>query len=283
MPQKISLIMRPRSRFAIPNSSGYQIYSAMLAIMGEADEGIAKHAHDSPISSISLCPAEGRFLRSIRPKHKDVNPDERYRIRIGITDPKEEAIFKSIIQPLILKERDLELDGGKLWVEEITSKTASYDEMLKQAGNSKDPTIDITFRSPTCIQYKNTKVFEMFPHREAVFSSLASKWNAVCSDGIRLALDRDEIARHVMEVPDASSYKTHSVAIGTVIDKNKGHPRPILRQGFTGRCRYVLAKNAPADLRNAVLALSRFAEFSGVGSAVSRGCGAVDVGIGEVK
>ena len=67
------------------------------------------------------------------------------------------------------------------------------------------------------------------------------------------------------------------------MDKKKGHARPKMMQGFTGRCQYIFTRDAPEGVRNGILALARFAEYSGVGSAVARGCGAVKVAVGEVE
>jgi CRISPR/Cas system endoribonuclease Cas6 (RAMP superfamily) len=96
-------------------------------------------------------------------------------------------------------------------------------------------------------------------------------------------IERDEMARYIMERPYPSSYTTHSVMVNTVFDKFKGHYRPILKHGFTGKCSYIFTNDAPKDLKNAILILSKFAEFSGVGSAVSRGCGCVNINIYEGK
>ncbi len=65
--------------------------------------------------------------------------------------------------------------------------------------------------------------------------------------------------------------------VNTVFDKNKGHARPIFKQGFTGSCTYWFTKDAPVSVKNAALILAQFAEFSGLGSGVSRGCGWVEV------
>ncbi len=281
MPQIIQLVVRPREELELPWSEGYQIYSAILSIMRKCDEATARHTHDSPLSSISISTLEGKFRRSQRPKHKIAEPANIYNFAIGITDPKEMEIFRAIIQPLILREQDINLDKGALRVEESASSSASFEELVDSARNWANPFIEFDFRSPTCIQYKNSKVIEMFPHREAVFSSLLSKWNAVCPEGLRMAMERDEMARYLMEEP--LSYETHSAMVNTVMDKVKGHPRPILKQGFQGRCRYLFSRDAPQDVRNGILALARFAEYSGVGSAVARGCGAVKVTVGEVR
>jgi CRISPR-associated endoribonuclease Cas6 len=281
MPQKITLVLRPETGFDVPSSEGYQLYSALLGVMREGDEAAASHTHDSPISSISLGPLEGKFLHSKRDRHKAVDPAERYGFMIGITDPKEVEIFRSIIQPLILRERNLSLEKGELRVEEVASSTASFEDLLKSAGEIAKPCLDFEFKSPTCIQYRNSKVYEMFPHREAVFHSLLSKWNSVSPEQLKMNIERDEMARYMMEKPLA--YATHSVVVNTVFDKVKGHSRPIMRQGFVGRCQYTFTRDAPAGMKNGIVALARFAEYSGVGSAVARGCGAAKVTVGEGK
>ncbi len=283
MPQKIILTLRPEASFEMPISEGYQLYSSLLAVMQKADPDMARHTHDSPIGSISLGPLEGRFSRSERAMHKAVSTAEKYNLQVGITDPKEVEIFRSIISPLVLREKNLHLEKGELRVEELASSTMGFEDLLSSAGEKRDgdPYLDLQFKSPACIQYKNTKVFEMFPHREAVFSSLLSKWNAVCPEKLKMSIDRDDLARFMIEKPLV--YETHSVVVNTVIDKVKGHPRPIMKQGFTGRCRYTFAKNASEGLRNGIVALAKFAEFSGVGSSVARGCGAVAVKVGEAR
>jgi CRISPR-associated endoribonuclease Cas6 len=281
MPQKISLITRPETAFELPYSEGYQLYSAILGIMREADASISKHTHDSPISSISISPLDGKFRRCDRLKHKVVDPAEKYEMKIGITDPMEVEIFRSIIQPLILKERNLSLEKGELRVEEVSSSTTSFEDLVRSAGDLKEPFIDFEFRSPACIQYRNSKVYEMFPHREAVFHSLLSKWNAICPEKLKMAIERDDMARHLVEKPLA--YETHSVVVNTFVDKKKGHARPKIMQGFTGHCQYIFTRDAPEGVRNGIVALARFAEYSGLGSAVARGCGAVKVTMGEAR
>jgi CRISPR/Cas system endoribonuclease Cas6 (RAMP superfamily) len=56
-----------------------------------------------------------------------------------------------------------------------------------------------------------------------------------------------------------------------------------MRQGFTGRCQYIFTRDAPEGMKNGIVALARFAEYSGLGSAVTRGCGAAKVTVGEVE
>jgi CRISPR-associated endoribonuclease Cas6 len=279
MPQKICLTLRPEASFEIPLSEGYQIYSALLGVMKEADSATAGHTHDSPIGSISLGPLEGRFLSCQRSRHKAVDIAEKYYLAVGITDPKEIEIFRAIIAPLVLRDGNLAMEKGELRVEELSSSMESFEDLIKSAVKIKEPCLDFQFRSTTSIQYKNTKVTEMFPHREAVFHSLLSKWNAVCPEELKMDIERDEMARYVIEKPLA--YETRSAVVSTFMDRKKGHARPKMMQGFVGRCQYKFTKDAPEGLRNGIVALARFAECSGVGSAVARGCGAVRVTVRE--
>ncbi|MFU8768070.1 MAG: CRISPR system precrRNA processing endoribonuclease RAMP protein Cas6 [Candidatus Methanoperedens sp.] len=283
MPQKLLFIARPKTEFEVPASEGYQLYSGILNLISENNEDISKYTHDSSISSMAISSLSGRFRTNGRPNYKTIDPVSRYKLNIGITDPREIEIFQSIVKPLILTGRDIKLEKGDLRVEEVTSSSITFKELLNYAKNINNPVIEFRFETPTCIQYKNSKVFEMFPHREAIFTSLISKWNGVCPAEMKMSIERDEIARYVMERPDTQSYKTQSVMVNTVFDKVRGHHRPIFRQGFTGKCTYMFAKDAPQDVRNGILVLSRFANYSGVGSSVSRGCGWVEVRVEEAE
>ena len=289
MPQKIILKLKPKTKFEIPASNGYQIYSALLARIKSGNEEISKHIHDSSIGSVSTSGLSGRFRRGERPNYRTISPENMYETRIGIIDPKESEIFKALISQLLFSISEenilIELDGGDLEVVECQSEDESFDQILGKVAelNGKTISIHIMFKTPTCIQYKNSKSYEMFPHRAAVFNSLLSKWNSVCPEELKMDLERDEISRYILEMPDASSYQTHNVMINTIFDKNKGHFRPIFSPGFTGKCTYMFSKNVPQDVKNAILILSIFAEYSGVGSAVSRGCGCVDVELSEVN
>jgi CRISPR-associated endoribonuclease Cas6 len=281
MPQKIRLTLRPEGSLEVPFSDGYQLYSALLGAMKEFDYATAGHTHDSPIGSISLGPLEGRFLPGKREQHKAFDATEKYNLAVGITDPREIEIFRAIIAPLVLREGSLAMEKGELRLEELSSSTESFEDLVNSAGKIKEPCLDLEFRSTTSIQYKNTKVTEMFPHRAAVFHSLLSKWNAVCPEEMKMSIDRDDMARFMIEKPLV--YETRSAVVSTFMDGKKGHARPKMMQGFVGRCQYRFTKDAPEGLRNGIVALARFGEYSGVGSAVARGCGAVKVDVGEAR
>jgi len=146
-----------------------------------------------------------------------------------------------------------------------------------------NPTIEMEFRTPTCIEEAGS-VTTAFPHRW-LFNSLAGKWNKSSPDKLEIELDRETVLGSVIEKPHVPGYKssyeyeTHSVLVNRV-DGEDGENRNIIRQGFTGICEYEF-KNASESVENAVTALALFAEYSGVGSAVARGCGGVSVEVTE--
>lgn len=278
--QQMLLTVRPSTDFEIPHSDGYQLYSSLLAIMRSSDPATSQHVHDSEISSVAVSGLSGRFGSGTRPGHKKINAGRTYQFHIGITDPNEIEIFQSLIRPLILEGMDIDLEAGSLRIEEVNSSVLTFEELMGEVSRYDGGAIEFLFMSPACIQYGNSSVTEMFPHRTAVFNSLLSKWNHVCPEEFKMSVSRDEFARYLAEKPDAKSYDTHSVMVNTVHDAKRGHPRPIFKQGFTGRCAYRFVRDAPQDVRNAVVALAMFAEYSGVGSSVGRGCGWVRVNVG---
>ncbi len=283
MVQQIKIVTRPLSEFDIPASEGYRLYSSLLSCMKGVDENASRLIHDSQKSSIHMSELKGRFFKSERPNFKRVVPSERYMFHIGVTDPAETRIFQAMVKPLIFDRRNLDLDGGELMIEDFSSSTKTFEEIIESAAKYVRPKLIFEFKSPACIQYRNSEVTEMFPHRLAVFRSLQSKWNSVCPEERRLALADDDIERYLIEKPDAQTYRTHSVMVNTVFDKNKGHARPIFKQGFTGSCTYWFTKDAPVSVKNAALILAQFAEYSGLGSGVSRGCGWVEVRVEEAE
>jgi len=282
--QQILLTVRPESDFEVPSSTGYQLYSALLAVMRSSNPEASGRVHDSEIGTIAVSGLSGTFGRETkRPGNKMLYSKQTYRFHIGITDPDEIEVFQSLIQPLILEGMGIDLEAGHLRIEEVTSSTLTFEELMGEVSRYDGEAIEFVFMSPVCIQYGNSSVTEMFPHRVAVFNSLLSKWNHACPEELKMSVPRDEFARYLAEKPDAKSYNTHSVMVNTAYDAKRGHPRPIFKQGFTGRCAYRFVRDAPQDVRNAVVALAMFAEYSGVGSSVGRGCGWVKVKVREVK
>lgn len=274
--RRIKVILRPESRFPVPVSDGYSVYSALLNVLNAVDTDASARVHDSQFGSLHVSGLQGVFSDSDRRHHKMIRPGEEYQLSLGIADPADREIFQALVNALVLEGDCLELSHGRLRVERFESTNATHEGLLSRASECNAPAIEMGFRTATCVE-EFGDVTTMFPTRTAVFQSLLGKWNQSCPDDFKLELDREMLARYVIEKPDVDSYDTHSVLVNRV-QNGDGETRNIFRQGFSGECIYAF-KNASESVVNAVTALALFGEYSGVGSAVARGCGNVEVTI----
>jgi len=275
--RKVTATLVPESRFPVPQSDGYSVYSALLSVLSGVDSEVGASVHDSPLGSLHCSGLLGPFGGSDRPHHKTLLPGKTYDLSLGIVHPDDAAIFQALVNALVLEGDAIELSHGELEVREFESSNATHEDLLEQASQFDDPSIEVTFQTATCIEEADG-VTTMFPHRGAVFNSLLGKWNRSVPEELELDLTREEVEANVIEKPDDRSYRTHSVLVNRV-KNDDGENRNLFRQGFTGECTYAF-KGASESVENAVTALSLFAEYSGVGSAVARGCGQVST---EVK
>lgn len=280
MPKLVKFTCKPEKNFPVPYSDGYSLYSALLNQMDNHNKTRANQIHESDFSSISVSSLSGSFNQSDRDNHKQVTVNQEYNFRVGVTDPKEKEVFQALVSPVVLEEKPIRLTNGDLKIRQVESHSRSFKELIGESQKKSSERVNgvkFTFNSPTCIQYANSSVTEMFPHRSAVFNSIANKWNRVCPEELRIQFHKDEFGRYLVEKPVSDSYRTHSVLVNRIYDENKGHRRPIFRQGFTGKCKYSFTGQEDSGFREKIITLARFSEYSGVGSAVARGCGSVRV------
>lgn len=274
--REVTAWVRPESRFPVPQSDGYSVYSALLSVLSDVDEEVGQSVHDSSLGSLHCSGLLGEFGGSDRSHHKTLLPGETYELSLGIVHPDDADVFQTLVNALVLQNETIELSHGQLHVERFESENTTHAALLNRANTYDNPTIEMEFRTPTCIEEAGS-VTTMFPTRTAVFGSLLGKWDNTAPDEVPLNVGRETLAESVIEKPDARSYDTHSVLVNRVNDPDGG-TQPIFRQGFSGTCAYTF-KNANESVVNAVTALALFAEYSGVGSAVARGCGDVSVKI----
>jgi len=272
--RQVEITTRPTTRFPVPLSDGYSVYSALLGVLEDVDADVSAHIHDSPLGSLHSSGLQGVFGESNRDYHKTLLPNETYQLRLGVVDPADSEIFQALVNALVLEGESISLSHGKLQVDRFESSNTTHAELLERSGAMDDPTVGLSFETATCIEDAGA-ITTMFPHRGAVFSSLLGKWNRSVSGELSLDLDRETIERNVIEKPASQTYNTHSVLVNRVTNED-GETRNLFRQGFTCECAYEF-KNASESVQNAVTALGLFAEYSGVGSAVARGCGNVSV------
>lgn len=274
--RRIDLTLTADEAFPVPVSDGYSVYSALLSVLDEVDSEVSERVHDSNLGSLHSSGLLGHFGGSDRAHHKTVRTDTTYDLSLGIIDPADEEIFQALVSGLVLDGETLELSHGELRIESFESENTRHEELVTEAGEYEDPTIEISFETPTCIEEADG-VTTMVPHRGAVFRSLLGKWNRSSPENLEFDLSREEIMAKVIEKPDARNYKTHSVLVNRVSNED-GENRNLFKQGFTGTCGYAF-KGASESVKNAVTALAMSGEYSGLGSAVARGCGDVEVEI----
>lgn len=278
----VELTLEPREGFAVPTSNGYQVYGALLSALGEADADVSQRLHDSAGGSLHNSGLLGSFSGSDRRHHKRVDGDERYDLRLGVTDPRDREVFEALAETFVFGGDSLSLADGEFVVGDFASTNTTHEELLAEAASIVDEQpanfeIGMRFRTPTCVREAD-EITAMFPARGTVFRSLLRKWNRTVpetdADELELALVREDFEANLIEKPDERAYDTDVVLV------NRGEDgQPILRQGFLGSCGYKF-KGASEAVRTATTVLALFAEYSGVGSFVARGCGCVEVKVG---
>ena len=277
--RRVALTLEPTEPFPVPSADGYQVYGALLGALDSVASDVSERIHDSQLGSLHNSGLLGSFRGCDRRFHKRVDPNEEYRLSLGVTDPADQGVFEALADAFVFGGDSLELSEGTMRVRDFASSNTTHEELLSAAAEIVDDRpeafeIEMRFRTPTCIEEAD-EVTTMFPHRGSVFRSLLRKWNATIpeerGDGLELGMTREDFEANLIEKPDARTYETHSVLV------NRGEDgSPILAQGFTGTCTYKF-KDASEAVRNAVTALAQFSEYSGVGSSVARGCGTVEM------
>lgn len=277
--RRVDLTLESTESFAIPSADGYQVYGALLAALNEVASDVSERIHDSQLGSLHNSGLVGSFRSCDRRFHKRVDPSEVYRLSLGVSDPADQSIFEALADAFVFGGDSLTLSEGEFRVRDFASRNTTHEELLEEAAVTVDDRaetfeIEMQFRTPTCIKEAG-EITTMFPHRGSVFRSLLRRWNRTLPtdsvDRCELGMTREDFESNLIEKPDARTYETHSVLV------NRGEDgSPIFAQGFTGTCTYKF-KEASEAVRTATTALARFSEYSGVGSAVARGCGTVEV------
>jgi len=277
--RQVELTLKPTDSFVIPRADGYQVYGALLGALDDVASNVSERVHDSQLGSLHNSGLLGSFRGSDRKHHKRVDPSEKYRLSLGVTDPADQSVFEALADAFVFGGDSLELSEGQLRVRDFASSNTSHEELLEEAAATVDELpqafeIEVRFQTLTCIEEADG-ITTVFPHRGSVFRSLLRRWNKTLPEAsvnrCELGMTREDFESNLIAKPDERAYDTDSILV------NRGEDgEPILSQGFTGTCTYKF-KGASEAVRTAVTALAYFAEYGGVGSSVARGCGAVEV------
>lgn len=284
MPSKIVLNLKSKAAFELSADNGHFLYAAILNKIESGNSKLSVYLHDLHKSSFSISALCGNFRACKNANYGMVIPGNIYDTRIGIIDQQESELFRTIINQLFLsdlRESEINLNGRIFEICGCQCEDKTFEQILKEAQELSDTAVRINFKlkTPTCIKYKNSTRDVLIFDQASIFTSLLSKWNGTCPDELKISFDRDDISRYLLEKPNDKAYRVRSVVVDTYFDKKTQSCKPSFKNAFMGECEYRFAKEIPKSIKEAVLALSIFAEYSGVGSAVSRGCGCAEIDI----
>ncbi len=287
--QRLTFTLEPvDGPFPVPYSTGYQAYSGLLSVLSDEDETLAEAVHEADTSSLTNSGLHGPFdPRGADREYHQLLRDDEYTLHLGATHPQDEELFEALVRAFVIQDRHLPLAHGELAVRSVQSESTTIPELREEAAAAaNDATgVQLQFLSPTCIQ-QHADVWEAFPSRTHLFPAIAARWNAV-ADNPEHELDPapDTVGQELYAVPDPNAYNHHSIVVHrqdpstasaedgqAVADGGGNHIREC--QGFVGEWTFRF-KDASTATRTAVIALSRFAEYSGVGRHNARGAGTV--------
>jgi hypothetical protein len=272
----LRLTVEADDSFPVPKSDGYPLYGALLSAISDGDEAVASHIHDADTGYIRNSGLHGEFGDAEHRFQKRILANEPYHVSIGIFVEDDHGAYDALTRSLGIDRCPIPLEHGDLHVTELESETTTCSELLARADALNPRSITFEFQTPTCIK-DAPEITTMFPARGPVFASILGKWRTTAPSALDFGVDRETVEASLIEKPDFDVCDTHSVVVNRATREN-GETKPIKMQGFTGACEYQFKNESPA-VRNAITALALFAEYSGVGSAVARGCGTVQTDV----
>lgn len=289
-----TLTLEANESFPVPISTGYSVYGALLAKLETIDNDVSQHIHDAEFASLHNSGLIGNngnssFGHSDKSYHKQIQPDEKYTLKLGVIDEDDIEIFDALARTFAFDDSPIELTHGDLYVTDFSSYITTYADLIDDAQNANASSLRMTFETPTGIKEAG-EVTTAFPHRRSVFRSLLRRWNKTAPEDHTFNLTEEDIEAHLIEKPQyeglnndayasASDNKkplTTDSVVTKRIPNDDGSDYYRHLQGFLGTCDYQF-KQADEELTTALTALAKFAEYAGIGSAVSRGCGTTTV------
>jgi CRISPR-associated endoribonuclease Cas6 len=260
----IEITCRPESDSLIPHSTGHLLYSATLNSIQKSNPDLSGDIHSSDKSKISVTPLNGEFDRKDR-NRKRVFSDTEYNFFINLIDTKG---FQELFNDLVLSGEGLEIAGENFEITGMNTEEVTWSQLMEK---ETPRGLHFHFLSPVSIQYRDSDVTEMYPHREAVFKSLENSWNRNAPEDMHFKIDTEELKKSVVEKVQRNKYgdplyQTHSKVV-TRKDREQ-----IKAFGFTGKTEYGF-QNASDQLKKKLAILTRYAKHAGIGSHTARGLG----------
>ena len=260
----IEINLRPEKDTLVPHSTGHLLYSAVLSSIEKSNPELSEKIHGSDNSKISVTPLNGEFDRKDH-NRKRVFQDTEYNFFINLIDT---SGFQELFNDLVLSGEGLTVADAEFEITGMNTEEITWSELMEK---KMPENLYFHFLSPVSINYRDSEVTEMFPHREAIFQALLDSWNRNAPEDMHFELNTEKIKESVVEKVKRNKYgdpeyQTHSKVITR---KNKNQIKAF---GFTGKTEYSFV-DAEDSLKKKLAILTRYAKHAGLGSHTARGLG----------
>lgn len=276
--RRLRIDFQATDRFTLPAWEGVAVSTALESALTDNSRGRDDAENDRTPGGYHVSGLRGRFGTVPDPSAKAVVPGRTYTLAVGAVGRAGGSVLDSLVDEVLLGRGALSLPGGTLEVTAFEIGSTTQQALLERAASVFDPTVRMTFRTPTCLE-EGDGGRTLFPHRVTVFSTLLGQWNRTAPGEIVHEANRETLAGAIGEHPDPQRYDVHALSFGQEGDGGEESPADF-QHGFTGVCEYTFS-GASEAVQNALTATALYGEYSGVGSAVARGCGDVSVELFE--
>lgn len=209
---KIHIEMKPQQDADIPHSTGHLIYAAVLDCIQKFDSSLSKQLHQVPTANIVVTPLAGPFKYQ-NDKRKRVFNDRHYEFTIVFI--KQEDVVSPFFTEHVLEEKPIVLGDATFTVYSLSTETVTRKAL---EADKVPESLQFSFNSPVSISYKDSGVTEMYPHREAIFTSLQRRWNNHVDQ--KMMYTSEDMKENLIEQP--YKHRTHN----TIITRKK-HPEKL--------------------------------------------------------
>lgn len=263
MPLALMFHLRPTAAAHVPVHLSRATHAAVLRLIEQADASLAALTHDESgpkpltVSNVLGMPRSGTDAA--------VSPDTRYGLRVTLLTTPLEQIAETWLTTV--PAAHLTLGGADWQVERVTADPAvddwtgraSYAAIAHAAMHTAPLPTRWTFEFVAPLTFRQSGKNQPFPLPELVFGSLLDRWNAFAP----LTLP-DEVRRFAAELVAVSRYELRSV--------REPARNGAFQVGALGECSYT-ALRRDRHWVTCLEMLARFAFYSGIGAATTRGYG----------
>jgi CRISPR-associated endoribonuclease Cas6 len=247
---------------------GEAVYGFLLHQVAKISEKYAQYLHDSkgvkPISISPLILERGCDGWELKDGYLHIKEGVNARIIISALDETTISILMKALIDIYKQKEVVNIGGIKGVIEEVCikekegAKFERYAELIKKAKKNRE----VTFKFLTPTSFRQKGIQATFPLPEHVFLSLLSTWNAFSE----------------VKIPESIKEKFKSIGVSQYhLYSEMWNFSKYKILGCRGSVEYAFKNNFTEGELKILNALSRFANFSGVGYKRTMGMGMVEV------